>query len=118
LSVGIYMDVHIPYPITRGLRLRGVDVLTAQEDGARELDDPQLLDRATDLGRILFTQDQDLLHEAQSRRQAGVTFGGVIYVAQLRVTFRQCIDDLELVAKCTECAEWSNRLDYLPLKGP
>jgi hypothetical protein len=27
------MDVHVPWAITAELRLRGVDVLTAQEDG-------------------------------------------------------------------------------------
>jgi hypothetical protein len=30
MAVGIYMDVHIPRAITNGLRLRDVDVLTAQ----------------------------------------------------------------------------------------
>ena len=49
------MDVHISAAITEGLRLRGVDVLTAQEDGARRLPDPALLNRATELGRVLFT---------------------------------------------------------------
>jgi predicted nuclease of predicted toxin-antitoxin system len=44
--------------------MRGVDVLTAQEDGAATLPDSDLLNRATDLGRVLFTQDEDLLNEA------------------------------------------------------
>lgn len=30
----LYMDAHVPFAITAGLRLRGVDVLTAQEDDA------------------------------------------------------------------------------------
>lgn len=34
------MDHHVPRAITNGLRLRGVDVLTAHEDGASELRDP------------------------------------------------------------------------------
>ena len=61
------MDVHVHAAITEGLRLRGVDVLTAQEDGGRRLRDPALLDRATALGRVLFTQDDDLLREAAER---------------------------------------------------
>jgi predicted nuclease of predicted toxin-antitoxin system len=51
------MDVHVPYAIAIGLRLRGVDVITAQEDGSRELEDSDLLNRATKLGRIMFTRD-------------------------------------------------------------
>jgi hypothetical protein len=48
-----YMDVHVPAAVTQALRLRGVDVLTAQEDNARRLLDDELLDRATALGRVL-----------------------------------------------------------------
>jgi hypothetical protein len=51
------MDVHVPAAITRGLLLREVDVLTAQLDGTTRLEDPELLDRATELGRVLFSQD-------------------------------------------------------------
>lgn len=45
------MDHHVPRAITNGLRLRGVDVITAAEDGAGELGDPVLLKRATELER-------------------------------------------------------------------
>jgi len=33
------MDVHVQQQITNGLRLRGIDVLTAQEDSAADFDD-------------------------------------------------------------------------------
>jgi hypothetical protein len=46
------MDVHIRRAVTSALRLRSIDVLTAQEDGAAELDDDRLLQRATELGRF------------------------------------------------------------------
>lgn len=64
------MDENVPRAITGGLRLRGVDVLTVQEDGRRGLDDPRVLDRATELGRVLFSQDEDLLVEARRRHLA------------------------------------------------
>ena len=57
------MDVHVPRAVTTALRLRGIDVLTAQEDASAELDDGPLLKRAAELGRILVTQDDDLLRE-------------------------------------------------------
>ena len=115
MSLRLYMDVHVPYPITLQLRLRGVVVVTAQEDGAGELKDPALLDRATSLGCVLFTQDIDLIREARRRQKTGEPFGGVIYAHQLRSTIGQCIEDLELFAKATNPAEWANRLEYLPL---
>jgi hypothetical protein len=57
----LYMDVHIKAAITAGLRRRGIDVVTAQEDGGAHLEDMALLDRATALQRGLFSQDDDLL---------------------------------------------------------
>jgi hypothetical protein len=50
------MDEHVPFAITAGLSLRGVDVLTAQADSTRGSDDTEILDRAMELGRAVFTQ--------------------------------------------------------------
>jgi len=108
------MDVHVHQAITAGLRLRGVDVLTAQENGARQLSDSELLDRATALGCVLFSQDEDLLREATRRQQSGENFAGVIYAHQLKVTIGQCIRDLELLAKVNEPEDFANWVEYLP----
>jgi predicted nuclease of predicted toxin-antitoxin system len=115
VSVRLYMDVHVRRAVTDGLRLRKVDVLTAQDDESTKLYDPELLDRATELGRILFSQDDDLLREAKRRQQSGVLFSGVIYAHQLNITVGQCISDLELIAKASEPEEWINCTVYLPL---
>jgi hypothetical protein len=116
VSITLYMDVHVPDAITVGLRLRGVDVLTAQEDGARRLSDALLLDRATALGRVLFSQDEDLLREAAQRQERGVPFTGVIYAHQLKVTIGQCVRDLELLAQAGAPEDFANRVQYLPLQ--
>jgi hypothetical protein len=112
----LYMDVHVRNEITEGLRRRNVDVLTAQQDGTTALQDPALLDRATALGRVLFSQDEDLLAEAAARQRSGQGFGGVIYAHQLNVTIGQCVDELELVAKVMEPSEITRRVLYLPLR--
>lgn len=65
------MDVHVRRAVTNALRLRSIDVLTAQEDGAAEMDDEALLQRATEHGRVLVSQDVDLLREAARRLQEG-----------------------------------------------
>ncbi len=69
----LFMDEHVPSAITRGLRLRGVDVLTTQEDGSAGLKDPELLDCATAMGRIIYTEDQDFLVEALMRQEKGIS---------------------------------------------
>ncbi len=64
MSVKFYMDVHIPRSITTALKLRGVDVLTAQDDSRITATDSQLIDRATELNRVILTFDDDFLSEA------------------------------------------------------
>jgi len=98
-----------------GLRLRGLDVVTAFEDGAAEMDDPELLDRAVELGRVLFTQDDDLLAEAAERQRKGIPFRGVIYAHQLRVSIGTCIRDLEIIAKAGEPQDLKSWVEFLPL---
>ena len=51
MAAKYYMDVHVPAAITAGLRRRGIDVLTSQEDDTREVDDEVLLARASELSR-------------------------------------------------------------------
>jgi hypothetical protein len=114
VSVPLYMDVQIPSVITIGLRLRGIDVLTAQEDGSRQLPDPQLLDRASSLGRVVFTEDKHFLSEAARRQREGIPFSGVLFAHQLDITISACIDFLELVGTLGEPGEFANRVEYLP----
>jgi len=115
MAIALYMDHNIPRAITIGLRLRGVDVITTYEDGASELDDSALLERANELGRALFTQDDDLLAEAAKRQRNQVPFAGVIYAHQLRVSIGTCVQDLEIIAKVGEPEDLMNSVQYLPL---
>jgi len=108
--------VHVRRSIVQGLRLRNIDVLTAQEDGTQELSDPELLDRATRLNRILFTQDSDFLKEASQRLGSGTRFSGIVYAHQLNSAISQCIADLELIAQVLQVAELTNQVIYLPLR--
>jgi hypothetical protein len=115
MPISFYMDAHIPRVVTVGLRMRSVDVLTAQEDGADRLSDPKLLDRATQLNRVLFTFDDDLLVEAVNRQRENRPFSGVVYAHPLRISIGQCIQNLELIAKTGEPEDLRNRVEFLPL---
>jgi hypothetical protein len=115
MSVALYMDVHVRKAVTTGLRLRGVDILTAQEDGAAMWPDDRLLDRAMELGRVLFSQDDDLLVEAERRQRENLSFAGVIYAHQLNITVGRCVRDLEIIAKAAEPVDIRNRVEFLPL---
>jgi hypothetical protein len=115
MAIALYMDQHVPRAITSELRLHGVDILTAYEDGASEMEDPALLDRAGALARVLFTRDEDLLAEATRRQRAGLSFYGVIYAHQLRVPIGICIRDLEIIALAGDPEDLRNGVVFLPL---
>lgn len=115
MTLALYMDVHVDRAITAGLQQRGVDVLTAQEDGFRTAPDEVLLERATELGRVIFTRDRDFLAEAKRRQEEGISFIGVIYAHQLRSTVGRLVNDLELLAKITEPEEMVDLVQFLPL---
>ncbi|MDE0197813.1 MAG: DUF5615 family PIN-like protein [Caldilineaceae bacterium] len=109
------MDHCVKGAITEGPRIRGVDVLTASEDGASRIDDEMLLRRATELGRVLFSQDVDLLRLAASFQRTGIEFSGLLYVHQLRLSVGQVVEDLEVAAKALDPEEIANRIEFFPL---
>lgn len=115
MAIQLYMDHNVPRAITDGLRVRGVDIITALEDGTAEVDDPELLDRVSKLGRVLFTRDYNLLQEATKRQRTGILFPGIIYAHQLRISIGDCIRNLEIIAKTGEPEDLLNRVQYLPL---
>lgn len=87
-AAAFYMDHNIPRAITDGLRLRGVDVVTAFEDGAARMADSDLLDRSTLLGRVLVTPTVTSWAEAETRQRAGLEFSGIVYSHAMRVSIK------------------------------
>ena len=90
-------------------------IITAFEDNSHKLSDPRLLDRATELNRVLFTQDDDLLAEAAHRQRLEIPFSGVIYAHQMTVNIGQCIADLELIAQVENLAKIQNTVIFLQI---
>lgn len=77
--IALYMDENVQGQIVRGLRRRGIDILTAEEDGWNERLDVDVLDRGGELRRVAFSRDDDFLREAVRRQRSGEGFVGVIY---------------------------------------
>ena len=90
-------------------------MLTAQDDGHTLDDDPDLMDHATSLGRVLVSEDEDMLVEAGFRQQSGKFFSGLVHIDQVRQRIGDMISDLEIVAKCGEPIDMANKVEFLPL---
>lgn len=115
MAIKFYFDQNVSKAVADGLRLRGIDVLTAFEDATHHLQDVELLDRATQLGRILVTHDHHFAVEARRRQEAGISFAGIIYARAWFIPIGVLVRDLELIAQVMESEELVNRIEYLPL---
>ena len=114
MATRLYMDVHVPQSITDQLRRRGVDVVTAFEDGLHEASDDQLLERARQLNRVIFTQDIRFMALAQAWQRQQRPCAGLLFGHQLGGTIGEYVRHLELIAKASEPDEWANVVERLP----
>jgi hypothetical protein len=92
-------------------------ILTSQEDRTAREDDERLLARAAELGRVLFSQDQDFLRIAAEWQRQGRSFPGIVFAAQECVSIGRLAEDLELLLTCCEPGELQDRVIYLPLRS-
>lgn len=114
MALGLYMDVHVPLAIADQLRRRGVDVLTAMEDGRATDSDERLLERSTELNRLLFTQDIRFKAMAENWQRQGRPFHGLLFEHQLGATLGKYVADLEVIALLSDIDDWSNVVQHLP----
>ena len=116
MPVPLYLDVHVDKAIHDQLRLRSVDVLRAQDNGAAELTDAEVLQHTTDLGRVLFTHDTRFKAMAEEWQRQGKPSAGLLFGNQLGVTVGVYVKDLELIAKASEISDWANVVQHLPFR--
>lgn len=112
----LYMDQHVKAAVTDGLRRRGIDVITTMEDETYRWEDEAILVRAKELGRIVFTQDDDFLAIADQWLKDERSFPGLVYGHQLSVTIGQAIHDLELLSKVLDTHDMVNHIEFIPLR--
>lgn len=115
MTVSLYMDQHVHAAVTSGLRDRGIDVLTTLEDGTADWNDEQLLERASQLNRIVFTQDRDFLVLTHQWQYTKREFAGLVYGHQLDLTIGRAVRDLELIASVSDPDDLRNRIEFIPL---
>ena len=115
MTLALYSDENMARAIAIGLRVRGIDVLTAQEDNRRKTDDSILLDRAGALRRVMVSFDADMLAIGTQRQRNGIPFVGIIYAHPTRISVGKLLQELELIATVGELQDLENTIVYLPL---
>ncbi|MBA3946549.1 MAG: DUF5615 family PIN-like protein [Herpetosiphonaceae bacterium] len=112
-------DENFDNDIVRGLLRRApqTDLVRVQDVGLAAAEDPDVLIWAAEENRILLTHDVATITAfAYERIAAGQAMPGVFEVSQL-APVGIVIEDLLLIIECTEQHEWTNQVQYIPLKS-
>lgn len=104
--------------IVRGvLRTRpDIDIVRAQDVGLRAQNDLAVLNWAATNQRIVLTHDaQTMPAQAYERILNSLPMPGV-FVVQQQESVSRIIEEIILIAECSEENEWEGQVNYLPLK--
>jgi predicted nuclease of predicted toxin-antitoxin system len=103
-----YTDEHVHRAVIRGLRQRGVDVLSVPDAGLLGASDEEHLSLARSEGRVLFTQDDDFLRLAAE----GHPHEGIVYALQHK-SVGEIVHGLMLIFQVLEPGDMRNHIEFL-----
>jgi len=106
--IKFYLDEHVSKAVAKGLKRRGVDVLTVAEAGLLGATDEEHLERAKSEKRIIFTQDDDFLR----LHATGNEHAGIVYAHQSKAV-GTVISGLMLIHQVLETGDMINHVEYL-----
>jgi hypothetical protein len=107
-QIRYYTDEHVAYAVIRGLRQRGIDVLSVPEASMMGVSDEMYLSFAYAQGRVLFTQDADFLRLAA----AGASHVGIVYAPQY-TSLGDIIRGLLLIHQVLDAEDMVGKLEYI-----
>ena len=113
----LLIDQDLDQVILRGLLLRlpGLDVVTAHRAGLSDASDAELLAWAGQESRVVISHDRRTMPiHAAARIAKGEIMTGLIIVSR-RLPVSKVINDLEIIASCSEKSDWQNIIMHLPL---
>jgi hypothetical protein len=107
-KIRYYTDEHVSRAVIRGLRQRGIDVLSVPEANLLGASDEEHLAFARADGRVFFTHDDDFLRLAA----AGVAHAGIVYAPRQTAT-GETIRGLMLIYQVLEAGDMRGKVEYL-----
>ncbi|MFN8473418.1 MAG: DUF5615 family PIN-like protein [Anaerolineae bacterium] len=106
--IRFYTDEHVAKAVIRGLRQRGIDVLTVPEAQMLGASDEEQVARARAEGRVIFTQDDDFLR----LHAAGIEHAGIVYAPQ-SASVGEVIRGLMLVFQVLDAEDITGQVEFL-----
>jgi hypothetical protein len=107
-----YMDENVPTAVAEQLRLNSIDAISVHD--LEQLGDADLnhLQRATNMGRVLCTHDQDFLRLAAE----GSEHAGIAFAPQYQATIGGWVRELRSLHARLTANEAVGQVVYLSLK--
>lgn len=107
-KIRFYADEHVSKAVIRGLRERGMDVLTVSDAGLLSASDEAHLQFAHSEGRVLVTQDSDFLRF----HALGFPHAGIVHVLH-QSSIGDTIRGLMLIYQVLEAEGLRSHVEYL-----
>jgi hypothetical protein len=107
-AVKYYTDEHVGRAMAKGLRERGVDVLTAADAGMLGALDEEHLAFGLQEARVVFTQDDDFL----KLHASGLEHAGIAYTPQ-GTSIGDMIRGLMLIYQVLDADDMRNHVEFL-----
>ena len=108
-GISLYLDENLTPKIALQLQRRGIDVVTVRDLGLLGDSDENHLTRATAMGRVLATGDEDYLVMASS----GIQHAGIIFGIQTDHGIGDWVKALELICLVYTADDMKNHVEYL-----
>lgn len=108
-SIRFYFDQHVWKSVARGLRQRGVEVLTAQAAGRCGLPDVDQLGFAAERARVVVTFDADYL----ALHRSGMRHAGVAWCPEQKYSVGQLIEILATLHGVMTPDDMRDHVEYL-----
>ena len=109
-------DENFNHDLIRGVlrRLPSLDLIRVQDAGLREADDPAILEWAARERRVVLTHDANTMPAfAYDRTRRKEAMPGMFVVSQ-QAGLNKIIEELVLLAECSDDREWDSQVIYLP----
>lgn len=109
----LYLDENVDRRVADGLRRRGVEALTAVEEGTLGSSDQRQLAHAAARGAALVTHDHHFLALAAAMARGGQSHAGIIFIELRRLGIGECIRRLALCVDLLDAESMRDRVEFL-----
>lgn len=109
-AIHLYFDENVEIAVAEQIRIRGIEAVTVRDLDMLGDTDENHLARATQMGYVLCTYDQDYLRLVAE----GVEHAGIIFAQDHTATLGDWMRGLELICGVLTAEDMKNHVEYLP----